>query len=77
MQVQTGKFSLTSGVVTLSLYFRRAQFLPLVLTLECLGKSKSSILFHLTNPSCAAQGLSPTRAWPWAALSVALGATAR
>ena len=54
--VQAGKFSLTSGVGALSLHFSRAQLLPLALSLECLGENKASILLHLTNPSCPAQG---------------------
>ena len=55
-QVQTGKFSLTSGVVILSLHFSRAQLPPLALFFECLGENKSSVLLHLTNTSCPAQG---------------------
>ena len=54
--VQTGKFSLTSGVVILSLYFSRAQLLPLALSLEHLGENKASIWLHLTDTSCLAQG---------------------
>ena len=53
---QTGESSLTSGVGALSLYFSRAQLLPLALSLECLGANKASILLHLTNTSCSAQG---------------------
>ena len=56
VRVQTGKFSLTSGVVILSLYSSRAQLLPLPLSLECLGENKASILLHLTNTRCPAQG---------------------
>ena len=41
------KFSLTSGVVILSLYFSRACLLPLSLFLEYLGESKV-VLLHLT-----------------------------
>ena len=40
---------------TLSLYFSRAQLLPLALSLGCLDEKKASILFHLTNTSCRAQ----------------------
>ena len=54
--VQTGEYSLTSGVGTLFLYFSRAQLLPLALSLECLGENKASVLLHLTNSSCLAQG---------------------
>ena len=54
--VQMGKFSLTSGVVILSLYFNKVQLLPLALSLECLGENKASLLLHLTNTSCPAQG---------------------
>ena len=54
--VQTGKFSLTSGVVILSLYFSRVQLLPLGLSLECLSEDKASILIHLTNSSCPVHG---------------------
>ena len=50
------KFSLTSGMVILSLYFSRAQLPPLALSLECLGENKAAILLHLTNSSCSAQG---------------------
>ena len=49
------KFSLTSGLVLLSLYFSRAQLLPLALSLECLGENKASVLLHLTNASCPVQ----------------------
>ena len=61
-RVQTGKVFLTSGAGTLSLYFSRAQLSQLVLSLECLGENKASVLLHLTNTSCPAQGphLSPT-----------------
>ena len=38
--VHTGKFSLTSGVIVLSLYFGRAQLLPLALPSECLVRTK-------------------------------------
>ena len=54
--MQTGKFSLTLGVVILSLYFSSAQLLPVALSLECLGENKASVLLHLTNTSCPAQG---------------------
>ena len=54
--VQTGKSSWTSGVSTLSLLFSRAQLLPLALSLECLGENKVSVLLHLTNTTCLAQG---------------------
>ena len=54
--VQTEKFSLTSGLVLLSLYFSIAQLLPLALSLECPGENKAAILLHLTNTSCSAQG---------------------
>ena len=47
--VQTGKSSLTSGIGTLSLYFSRAQLLPLDLSLECLGENKALVLLYLTN----------------------------
>ena len=56
VHVQMGKFSLTSGVAILSLYFNKVQLLPLALSLECLGENKASILLHLTNTSCPAQG---------------------
>ena len=61
-RVQTGKVFLTSGAGTLSLYFSRALLSQLVLSLECLGENKASVLLHLTNTSCPAQGphLSPT-----------------
>ena len=39
-----------------SLYFSRAQLLPLALSLECLGENKASILLHLTNLSSLVQG---------------------
>ena len=39
--VQKGKFSLTSGVGTLSLSFSRAQLLPLALSSESLGENKA------------------------------------
>ena len=55
-RVQTGEFSLTSGVAFLSLYFSRAQLPPLALSLECLGENKASILLCLTNTSWPAQG---------------------
>ena len=58
VQGQKGKFSLTSGVVILlhfTLYFSRAQLLPLALTLGCLGENKASVLLHLTNTSCPTQ----------------------
>ena len=55
-RVQTGKFSLTSGGVILSLCFSRAQLLTLVLSLECMGENRASMLLHLTNTSCPAQG---------------------
>ena len=42
--------------VTLPLYFSRAQLLPLALSLECLGENKVSVLLHLTNTTCLAQG---------------------
>ena len=54
--VQTRKSSLTSGVGTFSLCFSRTQLLPLALSLECLGENKASVLLHLTNTSCPAQG---------------------
>ena len=54
--VQVGKFSLTLGVVILSLYFSRAQLLPLALSFECLSENRASVLLHLTNASCPAQG---------------------
>ena len=38
--VQTEKSALTSGTGT-SLHFSRAQFLPLALSLECLGETKT------------------------------------
>ena len=47
--VQTGKSSLISGIGTLSLYFSRAQLLPLDLSLECLGENKALVLLYLTN----------------------------
>ena len=53
--VQTGKSFLTSRAGTLSLWFSRAQLLPLALSLELLGKNKSSVLLHLTNTRCLAQ----------------------
>jgi len=53
--MQTGKSSLTSGVSALSVYFSRAQLLPLALSLECLGENKASVLLHLTNASCPVQ----------------------
>ena len=56
MRVWKGKFSLTSGVGTLSLCFSRAQLLPLALSLECLGENKALILLLLTNTSCLAWG---------------------
>ena len=34
---------------TLSLYFSRAQLLPLDLSLECLGENKALVLLYLTN----------------------------
>ena len=37
------------------LCFCRAQFLPLALSLECLGENKASVLIHLTNTSCPTQ----------------------
>ena len=58
------KVFLTSGAGTLSLYFSRAQLLQLALPLECLGENKASVLLHLTNTSCPAQGpvcLQPTK----------------
>ena len=42
--------------VTLPFYFSRAQLLPLALSLECLGENKVSVLLHLTNTTCLAQG---------------------
>ena len=54
--VLTWKFSLTSGVAILYLYVSRTQLLPLALSLECLGETKASILFHLTYTSCPVQG---------------------
>ena len=54
--LQTGEFSLTSEVVILSLYFSSAQLLPLALSVEGLGEKETSILVHLTNSSCLAQG---------------------
>ena len=54
--MQTGKLSLTSGEVILSLYFSRAQLLPPALSWERLGENRASVLPHLTNTSCPAQG---------------------
>ena len=56
VHVQTGKSSLISEVGTLSLYFSRVHLLPLALCSECLSENKASVLFHLTNISCPAQG---------------------
>jgi len=53
--VQTQKFSLTSGVVTLSLYFSRAQFLPLALSLEH-GWEQSFKCTPIDDTVCPAQG---------------------
>ena len=53
--VQVEKFSLISGVGTLSLYFSSAQLLPLALSLECLGENEAWLLLHLTNTGCLAQ----------------------
>ena len=53
--VQTQKFSFTSGVVTLSLYFSRAQLLPLALSLEH-GWEQSFKYTSLDNIVCPAQG---------------------
>ena len=53
--VQTGRFSLTSGVVPFSLYFSRVQLLPLAFSLGWLGENKASVLLHLTNTSCPYQ----------------------
>ena len=39
-----------------SSYFFSILPLQLVLSLECLSENKASILFHLTNTSCPAQG---------------------
>ena len=39
-----------------SSYFFSILPLPLVLSLECLSENKASILFHLVNTSCPAQG---------------------
>ena len=47
--------SLASGVIILSLYFSRAQLLPLALFLECLGENKAAISHCLTNTSCPVQ----------------------
>ena len=55
--VQAGKSSLTSGVRGSSLYFSRAQLLPLALSLEYLDENKISVLLHLTNTSHPVQGL--------------------
>ena len=56
VHVQTGKSPLTSAMGTSSLCFSRAQFLPLALSLECLGENKATTLFHLMNARCPAQG---------------------
>ena len=53
--VQVGKFSLISGVGTLSLYFSSAQLLPLALSLERLPENEAWLLLHLTNTGCLAQ----------------------
>ena len=55
--MHTGKSSWTSGGSALSLYFCRAQILPLALSLEYLGENKISVLLHLTNTSYPVQGL--------------------
>ena len=68
VHVQTGKSSLTSGVGTLSLYFNKAQLLPLALPLGCLDDNKAWISLHLTNSSCPAQGsiyLLPQEHYSW------------
>ena len=63
VHVWKGKFSLISGVGTLSLCFSRAQLLPLALTLECLREDKVCILLHLTNTRGLARGpLAPASA---------------
>ena len=56
------KFSVTLGVVLLSLYFSRAQLLPLALSLECLGEKKASISLLLTKHQLSTPGahLPPT-----------------
>ena len=56
MRVQTGRFSLTSGMGILSLCFGRTQLLPLTLSLECLGENKALVLLCLTNTSCPVPG---------------------
>ena len=56
MPVQTGRFSLTSGVVIFSLCFNRTQLLSLALSLECLGENKASALLHLTIPAVWSRG---------------------
>ena len=73
--VQTGKFSLTWGVGTLFLYFSRAQLLPLVLSLECLGENKASVLLHLTNTSSLTQRPIKVLSHPYQTLCVAVSIT--
>ena len=51
-----GRTELDTTEVTLPFYFSRAQLLPLALSLECLGENKVSVLLHLTNTTCLAQG---------------------
>ena len=55
MHVWKGKFSLTSGVGTLSLCFSRAQCLPLDLSLESLGEKQSLNFTPLDKQQCLAQ----------------------
>ena len=64
--VQRGKFSLTSGVDTLSLHFSRAQLLPLALSLVS-GREQSFSFTPLDKYQLPGPGahLFPTSTWPW------------
>ena len=56
--VHTGKFSLTSGVIVLSLYLGRAQLLPLALPSECLVRTK--LRFYSTGQTPAVRIRGPS-----------------
>ena len=55
-RLQTVKLSLTSEIGTLSLYFSRAQLLPLAFSLEYLGENKALVLLYLTNLAVQPRG---------------------
>ena len=59
----------------LFLSFNRAQLLPLVLSLECLGENKASVLLHLTNTSSLTQRPIKVLSHPYQTLCVAVSIT--